>query len=157
MQTLKFQKEDVLLAIQSIQYELNKAGENRKPYIKEVAERLNTYDDMAKFYIDKYGYRDKLTIMQKGHCIREINQRKGETMEEIKNELHELNENIKQQNKNTEQLLLDIYAHITDYTVHVKDNEEGKYTDYNGVKIQNYTIKDVMKDIASGMYDIREK
>ena len=74
-----------------------------------------------------------------------------------------MNENIKQQNKineqhneNIKQLLTMIYAHITDYTVHVKDNEEGKYTDYNGVKIQNYTIKDVMKDIASGMYDIRE-
>lgn len=50
-----------------------------------------------------------------------------------------------------------IYAHITDYTVHVKDNEEYKYTDYNGVKIQNYTIKDVMKDIAAGKHDIREK
>lgn len=157
MQTPKFQKEDVLLAIQSLQYELNKAGENRKPFIKEVAKFLNTYDDKIKFYINKFDLRDKLTIMQKGYCIKEINQRKGETLEEIKNELHELNENIKQQNENISQLLLGIYAHITDYTVHVKDNEEGKYTDYNGVKIQNYTLKDVMKDKASGMYDIREK
>ena len=164
MQTPKYLKEDILLAIQSLQYELNKAGEKRKPYIKEVAKFLNTYDDKIKFYINKFDLRDKLTILQKGYCIREINQRKGETIEEIKNELHELNENIKQQNKineqhneNIKQLLTMIYAHITDYTVHVKDNEEGKYTDYNGVKIQNYTIKDVMKDIASGMYDIREK
>ena len=163
MKTPKYLKEDILLAIQSLQYELNKAGEKRKPYIKEVAKFLNTYDDKIKFYINKFDLRDKLTIMQKGYCIREINQRKGETIEEIKNELHELNENIKQQNKINEQLLLAIYAHITDYTVHVKDNEdvkdneEGKYTDYNGIKIQNYTIKDVMKDIASGKYDIREK
>ena len=53
---LKFQKDDVLFAIQSVQYELNKAGETRKPYIKEVAERLNTYDDMAIFYIDNIIY-----------------------------------------------------------------------------------------------------
>ena len=157
MQTPKYLKEDILLAIQTLQYELNKAGEKRKPFIKEVAKYLNTYDDKIKFYINKFDLRDKLTIMQKGYCIREINQRKGETIEEIKNELHELNENIKQQNKINEQLLLAIYAHITDYTVHVKDNEEGRYTDYNGVKIQNYTIKDVMKDIESGKYDIREK
>jgi len=157
MQTPKYLKEDILLAIQSLQYELNKAGEKRKPYIKEVAKFLNTYDDKIKFYINKFDLRDKLTIMQKGYCIREINQRKGETIEEIKNELHELNENIKQQNKINEQLLLAIYAHITDYTVHVKDSEEGRYTDYDGVKIQNYTIKDVMKDIESGKYDIREK
>lgn len=95
---LKFQKEDVLLAIQSVQYELNKAGENRKPYIKEVAERLNTYDDMAIFYIDKYGYRDKMDILPKGKCNREITKNKGKALEEIKSELHELNENIKQQN-----------------------------------------------------------
>ena len=95
---LKFQKDDVLLAIQSVQYELNKAGENRKPYIKEVAERLNTYDDMAIFYIDKYGYRDKMDILPKGKCNREITKNKGKALEEIKSELHELNENIKQQN-----------------------------------------------------------
>ena len=93
---LKFQKEDVLFAIQSIQYELNKAGETRKPYIKEVAERLNTYNDMAIFYIDKYGYRDKMDILPKGKCNREITKNKGKALEEIKNELHELNNNIKQ-------------------------------------------------------------
>ena len=52
MQTPKYLKEDILLAIQSLQYELNKAGEKRKPYIKEVAKFLNTYDDKIKFYIN---------------------------------------------------------------------------------------------------------
>ena len=107
---LKFQENDVLFAIQSVQYELNKAGETRKPYIKEVAERLNTYDDMAIFYIDKYGYRDKMDILPKGKCNREITKNKGKALEEIKSELHELNENIKQLNKTNELIAYGIFA-----------------------------------------------
>lgn len=107
---LKFQREDVLLAIESIQYELNKAGEKRKPYIKEVAERLNTYDDMAKFYIDKYGYRDKMDILPKGKCNREITKNKGKVLEEIRDELHELNKLIKWQARNNELIAYGIFA-----------------------------------------------
>lgn len=128
---LKFQKEDVLLAIESIQYELNKAGEKRKPYIKEVAERLNTYDDMAIFYIDKYGYRDKMDILPKGKCNREITKNKGKALEEIKGELHELNENIKQQNKINKNISKSLYAltylnyikYQTKYKIDMEDTE----------------------------------
>ena len=65
----KFQKEDILLAIETLQYNNN----NQKPTIKEVADFLHTYRDDAAYYIKKYNLEGKCNITERGKYMREKN------------------------------------------------------------------------------------
>lgn len=64
----KFQKEDILLAIETLQY-----NNNQKPSIKEVADFLHTYRDDAAYYIKKYSLEGKCNITERGKYMREKN------------------------------------------------------------------------------------
>ena len=64
----KFQKEDILLAIETLQY-----NNNQKPTIKEVADFLHTYRDDAAYYIKKYSLEGKCNITERGKYMREKN------------------------------------------------------------------------------------
>ena len=64
----KFQKEDILLAIETLQY-----NNNQKPTIKEVADFLHTYRDDAAYYIKKYNLEGKCNITERGKYMREKN------------------------------------------------------------------------------------
>ena len=64
----KFQKEDILLAIETLQY-----NNNQKPTIKEVADFLHTYRDDAAYYIKKYNLECKCNITERGKYMREKN------------------------------------------------------------------------------------
>ena len=63
----KFQKEDILLAIETLCYN------NQKPTIKEVADFLHTYRDDAAYYIKKYNLEGKCNITERGKYMREKN------------------------------------------------------------------------------------
>lgn len=64
----KFQKEDILLAIETLKY-----NNNQKPTIKEVADFLHTYRDDAAYYIKKYSLEGKCNIIERGKYMREKN------------------------------------------------------------------------------------
>ena len=64
----KFQKEDILLAIETLKY-----NNNQKPSIKEVADFLHTYRDDAAYYIKKYSLEGKCNITERGKYMREKN------------------------------------------------------------------------------------
>ena len=64
----KFQKEDILLAIETLKY-----NNNQKPTIKEVADFLHTYRDDAAYYIKKYNLEGKCNITERGKYMREKN------------------------------------------------------------------------------------
>ena len=64
----KFQKEDILLAIETLKY-----NNNQKPTIKEVADFLHTYRDDAAYYIKKYSLEGKCNITERGKYMREKN------------------------------------------------------------------------------------
>lgn len=64
----KFQKEDILLAIETLQY-----NNNQKPTIKDVADFLHTYRDDAAYYIKKYDLEGKCNIVERGKYMREKN------------------------------------------------------------------------------------
>lgn len=64
----KFQKEDILLAIETLYY-----NNNQKPTIKEVADFLHTYRDDAAYYIKKYSLEGKCNITERGKYMREKN------------------------------------------------------------------------------------
>lgn len=64
----KFQKEDILLAIETLKY-----NNNQKPSIKEVADFLHTYRDDAAYYIKKYNLEGKCNITERGKYMREKN------------------------------------------------------------------------------------
>lgn len=64
----KFQKEDILLAIETLKY-----NNNQKPTIKDVADFLHTYRDDAAYYIKKYSLEGKCTITERGKYMREKN------------------------------------------------------------------------------------
>ena len=64
----KFQKEDILLAIETLQY-----NNNQKPTIKDVADFLHTYRDDAAYYIKKYNLEGKCNITERGKYMREKN------------------------------------------------------------------------------------
>ena len=64
----KFQKEDILLAIETLKY-----NNNQKPTIKEVADFLHTYRDDAAYYIKKYNLEGKFNITERGKYMREKN------------------------------------------------------------------------------------
>ena len=64
----KFQKEDILLAIETLKY-----NNNQKPTIKEVADFLHTYRDDAGYYIKKYNLEGKCNIIERGKYMREKN------------------------------------------------------------------------------------
>lgn len=64
----KFQKEDILLAIETLQY-----NNNQKPTIKDVADFLHTYRDDAAYYIKKYNLEAKCNIIERGKYMREKN------------------------------------------------------------------------------------
>ena len=64
----KFQKEDILLAIETLQY-----NNNQKPTIKDVADFLHTYRDDAAYYIKKYSLEGKCNITERGKYMREKN------------------------------------------------------------------------------------
>ena len=64
----KFQKEDILLAIETLQY-----NNNQKPTITEVADFLHTYRDDAAYYIKKYRLEGKCNIIERGKYMREKN------------------------------------------------------------------------------------
>ena len=63
----KFQKEDILLAIETLTYN------NQKPTIKDVADFLHTYRDDAAYYIKKYNLEGKCNITERGKYMREKN------------------------------------------------------------------------------------
>lgn len=64
----KFQKEDILLAIETLKY-----NNNQKPTIKDVADFLHTYRDDAAYYIKKYNLEGKCNITERGKYMREKN------------------------------------------------------------------------------------
>ena len=64
----KFQKEDILLAIETLQY-----NNNQKPTIRDVADFLHTYRDDAAYYIKKYDLEGKCNIVERGKYMREKN------------------------------------------------------------------------------------
>ena len=64
----KFQKEDILLAIETLSY-----NNNQKPTIKDVADFLHTYRDDAAYYIKKYSLEGKCNITERGKYMREKN------------------------------------------------------------------------------------
>ena len=64
----KFQKEDILLAIETLQY-----NNNQKPTIRDVADFLHTYRDDAAYYIKKYSLEGKCNITERGKYMREKN------------------------------------------------------------------------------------
>ena len=64
----KFQKEDILLAIETLKY-----NNNQKPTIKDVADFLHTYRDDAAYYIKKYSLEGKCNITERGKYMREKN------------------------------------------------------------------------------------
>ena len=64
----KFQKEDILLAIETLCY-----NNNQKPTIKDVADFLHTYRDDAAYYIKKYSLEGKCNITERGKYMREKN------------------------------------------------------------------------------------
>lgn len=64
----KFQKEDILFAIETLYY-----NNNQKPSIKEVADFLHTYRDDAAYYIKKYNLEGKCNITERGKYMREKN------------------------------------------------------------------------------------
>lgn len=64
----KFQKEDILLAIETLQY-----NNNQKPTIRDVADFLHTYRDDAAYYIKKYSLEGKCNIVERGKYMREKN------------------------------------------------------------------------------------
>lgn len=64
----KFQKEDILLAIETLQY-----NNNQKPTIRDVADFLHTYRDDAAYYIKKYNLESKCNIVERGKYMREKN------------------------------------------------------------------------------------
>lgn len=90
MKPQKYQKEDIMLIIETLTYELD-----RKPLIKEVAYRMNTYPDFAKFYINKFDLRDKVDILRKGQCLNQINEEKREILREIRGLVKEMKEDMK--------------------------------------------------------------
>jgi hypothetical protein len=55
MKPIKFQREDILFVVESLQHELN-----RKPITLEVAERLGVPRMNANYYLKKYGLRDRV-------------------------------------------------------------------------------------------------
>lgn len=64
----KFQKEDILLAIETLQY-----NNNQKPTITDIADFLHTYRDDAAYYIKKYNLEGKCNIIERGKYMREKN------------------------------------------------------------------------------------
>lgn len=64
----KFQKEDILLAIETLQY-----NNNQKPTIADIADFLHTYRDDAAYYIKKYNLEGKCNITERGKYMREKN------------------------------------------------------------------------------------
>ena len=90
MKEEKYQREDILLIIETLTHELG-----RKPLIKEVAYRMNTYPDFAKFYINKFDLRDKVEILRKGYCLNQINEEKREILREIRDLVKEMKEDMK--------------------------------------------------------------
>lgn len=64
----KFQKEDILLAIETLQY-----NNNQKPTITDVADFLHSYRDNVAYYIKKYSLEDKCNITERGKYMREKN------------------------------------------------------------------------------------
>ena len=64
----KKQKEDILLAIETLKY-----NNNQKPTIKDVADFLHTYRDDAAYYIKKYNLEGKCNITERGKYMREKN------------------------------------------------------------------------------------
>ena len=64
----KFQKEDILFAIETLQY-----NNNQKPTIRDVADFLHTYRDDAAYYIKKYSLEGKCNITERGKYMREKN------------------------------------------------------------------------------------
>ena len=90
MKPQKYKREDIMLIIETLTYELG-----RKPLIKEVAYRMNTYPDFAKFYINKFDLRDKVDILRKGYCLNQINEEKREILREIRDLVKEMKEDMK--------------------------------------------------------------
>lgn len=64
----KFQKEDILLAIETLQY-----NNNQKPTIIDIADFLHTYRDNVAYYIKKYSLEGKCNIAERGKYMREKN------------------------------------------------------------------------------------
>ena len=64
----KFQKEDILLAIETLQY-----NNNQKPTIADIADFLHTYRDDAAYYIKKYNLEGKCNITERVKYMREKN------------------------------------------------------------------------------------
>lgn len=64
----KFQKEDILLAIETLQY-----NNNQKPTIADIADFLHTYRDNVAYYIKKYSLEGKCNITERGKYMREKN------------------------------------------------------------------------------------
>ena len=107
----KFQKEDILLAIETLQY-----NNNQKPTIKEVADFLHTYRDDAAYYIKKYNLECKCNITERGKYMREKN---SDIFEEIARNTRNISKS----------LYVLVYLNFMDYQqkygIELKDNEIG--------------------------------
>lgn len=105
----KFQKEDILLAIETLQY-----NNNQKPTIKEVADFLHTYRDDAAYYIKKYNLEGKFNIIERGKYMREKN---SDIFEEIARNTRNISKS----------LYILAYLNFMDYQqkhgIELKDNE----------------------------------
>ena len=105
----KFQKEDILLAIETLQY-----NNNQKPTIKEVADFLHTYRDDAAYYIKKYNLECKCNITERGKYMREKN---SDIFEEIARNTRNISKS----------LYVLAYLNFMDYQqkyrIELKDNE----------------------------------
>lgn len=82
----KFQKEDILLAIETLQY-----NNNQKPTITDVADFLHTYRDNVAYYIKKYNLEGKCNIIERGKYMREKN---SDIFEEIARNTRNISESL---------------------------------------------------------------
>lgn len=99
MKPIKFQREDILFVVESLQHELN-----RKPITLEVAERLGVPRMNANYYLKKYGLRDRVdqglssgrTVGAKNkYNVIEEQQKLIQMLEQLSVQLKNIDENMK--------------------------------------------------------------
>ena len=120
----KFQKEDILLAIETLQY-----NNNQKPTIKEVADFLHTYRDDAAYYIKKYNLEGKCNITERGKYMREKN---SDIFEEIARNTRNISKSLyvlarlnlmKYKNENEVDITTDVlYLDLRDVLLTIEDD-----------------------------------